>query len=94
MALQKNDLNKRLIGFSTGALYHTYPCASKKIIKICRDMGCNAIGLHLLVEKFDLMERLNPSDLENFEFIAFHMSSEIEKGKKTIEILNKIQKFQ
>ena len=85
----KNGENKKLIGFSTGFLWHTYPRASKAVIKICKNMGCNAIALHCPIEEFYLMDELEQDDLKDFDFIAFHSPC----GTENPDILNTIQGF-
>jgi hypothetical protein len=81
--------NKRLIGFSTGFLWHTYSRASKTVIRECRDMGCNAIALHCPIEEFYLMDMLEQDDLKDFDFVSFHSPCGIEN----LNILNRIQGF-
>ncbi len=82
-----NNRNKRLIGFSTGSLWHIYPRISKTIIRECKDMGCNAIEIHCLVEDLHLMDKLKPDDLKGFDFVAFHLPCGIED----LDVLNVIQ---
>lgn len=84
-----NNKSKRLIGFATGFLWHTYPCASKEILKICKGIGCNAIELHCSIEEFELMRKLTKNDLRDFEFISFHTSY----STKNHKLLDEVQKF-
>lgn len=83
--------NKKLIGFSTAFLHHTYPRVSKEIIDICREMGCTAIGLHCHVEELDLVGKLEKKDLDGFDFVAFHMPRGV--TSQDFDILDKIQDF-
>ncbi|MCK4355104.1 hypothetical protein KAW43_01990 [Candidatus Parcubacteria bacterium] len=83
--------NKRLIGFSTGILYHTYPSASKEMIQICKNMGCDIIELNCPVERFDLMDKLKQSDLRDFKFVSFHLPCGV--SSKNFEFLKKVQSF-
>ena len=84
-----SNKNKKLIGFSTGFLWHVYPRASKAVIKVCKNMGCNAIELHCPVEEFHLMDELRQNDLKDFDFISFHLPS----IRENFNILNRIQNF-
>ncbi len=86
-------MNKLLIGFSTGFLWHTYPRASKDVIRLCRDIGCNAIGVHCKLERFDLLEQLTKDDFDGFEFIAFHLPCEVnEENKKWLDKVEAVHK--
>jgi len=84
-----NNKNKRLIGFSTGFLWRTYSRASKTVIEICKNMGCNAIALHCPVEEFYLMDELEQGDLKDFDFVAFHLPC----GTENLGTLDTIQGF-
>lgn len=83
--------NKKLIGFSSSFLHHTYPRASKEIIQMCKDMGCNALELNCSIEKFELMDKLEQDDLEPFKFVTFHLPPGI--SQKNLESLARVQHF-
>ncbi len=89
----KSQNKTRLIGFSTAFLHHTYSRVSKEIIRICRDMGCDAIELQCPVKEFHLMDTLKKKDLEYFKFISFHMPDISTSEKKIFDILKEVNKF-
>lgn len=89
----KSQNKTRLIGFSSAFLYHTYNRVSKEIIKICQDMGCNAIELHCPVKEFHLMDALEKKDLKSFKFVSFHMPDISVNNKEIFQILEKVNNF-
>lgn len=65
-----------LLGFSTGAMYKTYPSSSKKIVDLCLDLGCNAIELNIAsIEETKMlarnMEKIKDR-LEKFNYVSLH----------------------
>ena len=86
------------LGFSTGAIFRKIPSISKKIINVCREIGCNAIELSAMtaneVEFFDNLIK-SSERLSDFKYISMHspgIGVIYKKDTRTREILNKLEK--
>lgn len=65
-----------LLGFSSGAMYKTYPSSSKEIVDLCFSLGCNAIELNVAsVEETKMLEenieKIKDS-LAKFDYVSLH----------------------
>jgi len=80
-------MEKKIIGFGTGFLYKTHSRISAETVKLCKEIGCNAIELNPHDDaEFFLLDKLKKKDLAGFDFISLHAPEKLEKA-----ILDQIQ---
>ena len=82
------------IGFSTGVLNRALNIPIREVIKICREINCNAIEINCNnPEKISELQNIKSGDLQSFEYISIHAPKIIYKDNKNArEILKKIEK--
>ena len=83
-----------LIGFNTGVLHKIIQPVSREMIKICKEVGSNAIEIGCgNVDRIVLLKDIKKKDLTSFEYISLHAPAghRYKDDKQTKEILKKIE---
>jgi len=96
LTAENQNRNRRPLGFSSSFLSPVYSGVSKEVVKMCQNMGCDAIELHCLpeeIDRFDKLFELTSDDLNDFQFISFHAPLKGKKEKEITEIIEKIGKL-
>jgi len=62
-----------LLGFQTGVLYKFVQPTSKEVIRVCQELGGNAIELNASrIERINFLKQITKSDIKGFKYISIH----------------------